>query len=444
MSIWSQISLYKQLQHHLYHFTLSEIHTYQWDAIRRLLTEIQDKSPYYHNLLMNNPVIDLDSFHQLPLLNKHEMMEHFDTINTMGLMKEDVMQYAVSKELSKDYLGYYHDRYVIGLSSGTSGNKGLYVTPKQLTKQIPALFLARGGVTLSDLPARILFMLRVFSQGFQDINAPFLHLHYLHTMTPPELIVQQMITRKITIWMAPPSLLRMMIPYASQLPQLKKIITYAEVLTKEEKILFSKVFHSPVREIYQASEGQLGSPCRHGQLHINEDLVYVELYDDQNQPVTQPGVVATRMIVTNLVNTVQPLIRYEMNDIIVLGEPCTCGSHFRVIDHIIGRHDDVLIMPTTTGALIHVFPDLISRWIITTSDNIREYRVFHVSNTPDLRIEIDLYQNDDPTLDIKLKQRLTEEFKQYNVDLILTISHQKIALSEGNLKFKRFIVTPKL
>ncbi len=441
MSIWSQVKLYRQLQQQMYHFSQDQIQSYQWHAIQHLLTIANEKSPYYAELLKPVSISDWTSFQTLPTLNKRTMMDHFDEINTAGLKKDDVMNYAVTKELAKDYLGYYQNQYVIGLSSGTSGNKGLYVTPKALTKQIPALFLARGGVTLSDLPARILFMLRVFSQGFQDINAPFLHLHYLHTMTPVDEIVRQLVALRISIWMAPPSLLRMMVPYASKIPQLKKIITYAEVLTKEEKKLFSEVFRAPVLEIYQASEGQLGSPCRHGQLHINEDLVYVELYDASNQLVTQPGVVATQMIVTNLVNSVQPLIRYEMNDIIVLGNPCTCGSHFRVIDRIIGRHDDVLIMPNTSGELVHIFPDLISRWIITTSDNIREYRVFHTSNSSHITIELELYQDNDLTIDQNLLERLTHEFSEYGVLLSLRIEHKKIALSEGNLKFKRFIVT---
>ncbi len=441
MSIWSQVRLYRQLQQQMYRFSPEEIQSYQWNAIQQLLATATKKSSYYATMLQQFKVTDWSSFRLLPTLNKRIMMDHFDDINTAGLKKDDVMNYAVTKELAKDYLGYYQNQYVIGLSSGTSGNKGLYVTPKAMTKQIPALFIARGGVTLSDLPARILFMLRVFSQGFQDINAPFLHLHYLHTMTPAEEIVRKLITLKISIWMAPPSLLRMMLPYASQVPPLKKIITYAEVLTIEEKELFSKVFNTPILEIYQASEGQLGSPCRHGQLHINEDLVYVELYDENNQLVTQTGIVATRMIVTNLVNSVQPLIRYEMNDIIVLGNRCPCGSHFRVIDHIIGRNDDVLIMPTTTGKLVHIFPDLISRWIITTSDNIREYRVFHHSNSSNLLIELDLYHEDDPQIHERLIDRLTHEFGEYGVVLSLQINHIKIALSEGNLKFKRFIVT---
>jgi len=130
-----------------------------------------------------------------------------------------------------------------------------------------------------------------------------------------------------------------------------------------------------VIEIYQASEGQIGSTCSRGTLHINEDLVYIELLDEAGAPVDRPGVVARRMLITNLVNTVQPILRYEMNDLIELGEPCPCGSRFRTIAKVIGRHDDVFEFRTEDGALRPVFPDVISRWIITASDALREFRV---------------------------------------------------------------------
>jgi phenylacetate-coenzyme A ligase PaaK-like adenylate-forming protein len=48
-------------------------------------------------------------------------------------------------------------------------------------------------------------------------------------------------------------------------------------LEPETKALLAGAFQAPVVEIYQASEGQIASPCRCGKLHINEDLVYVEL-----------------------------------------------------------------------------------------------------------------------------------------------------------------------
>lgn len=441
MGLFKLISLYRTLEKHLYHFSVEEIKRYQEKEVLDLVRFAKENSPFYHDFYQGLPLENLEDFRHLPTINKAIMMKFFDTINTADLKKDEVMEYAVEKELNKDYLGYYRDRYVVGLSSGTSGNKGLYVTPKALTTQLPAAFLSRGGVRLSDLPARILFMLRVFSQGFNDINAPFLKLKYLHTMTPVKEIVQTLKKQRINILMAPPSLLRVLLPYAEEIHGLKKVITYAEVLEKEEKARFAAAFRCPVLEIYQASEGQMGSPCKKGQLHINEDMIYVELYDEKGAPVQDAKTPVHRMIVTNLVNRVQPLIRYEMNDLIALGEACPCGSHFRVIDHIIGRHDDVLLLTNEDGVERSVFPDLVSRWIMTTSDAIREYRVFHKQHTNNLKIEVELL-GEEPDLEEKLAKRLHDEFHFYDIEINVEVVYAHIALSEGNLKFKRFIVTP--
>ena len=50
----------------------------------------------------------------------------------------------------------------------------------------------------------------------------------------------------------------------------------------------SDVFKCPVFEIYKATEGAIAISCRHGSLHINEDLVAVELIDLDGVPVP-PG-----------------------------------------------------------------------------------------------------------------------------------------------------------
>jgi phenylacetate-coenzyme A ligase PaaK-like adenylate-forming protein len=133
----------------------------------------------------------------------------------------------------------------------------------------------------------------------------------------------------------------------------------------------------------------IGCTCGRGTLHVNEDLVYVELLDDEGRPVTEPGARARRMLVTNLYNRVQPLIRYELNDLIELGEQCACGSGFRTIRRVLGRSDDVLWFATPAGGRQYVFPDLMSRWIISASDDVVEYRV-EQADSDDLTVWMDV------------------------------------------------------
>jgi putative adenylate-forming enzyme len=414
----------------------SQIEALQLKSLQTMVNYAKAHSSFYRDLYENKPFETLADFYQLPTINKQIMMDNFSSLNTCGLNKEAVMAYAVEKELNKDYLGYYQDEYVVGLSSGTSGNKGLYITPKSMTKRLPGVFLSRGGISLKDLPLRILFCLRVFSQGFDDINAPFLKLKYISTMTDVDVVIEQINRNKINLLMAPPSFIRQLLPKQIEIKvKLKKIITYAEVLSPTDKAVFETAFKTKIIEIYQASEGQIASACSEGHLHINEDLVFIELYDKDGQRIEQPNVVGHKMMLTNLINFAQPLIRYEMNDMIVLDEPCPCGSHFRRIEKILGRSDDNIYFYDENNQPKIVFSDLFSRWIITTSDLIREFQVVQ-ENISTLDITLDLIGEMDVNL---LKARIDKELQALGLHGSYTFRIAPLELPKHANKFKRFI-----
>jgi putative adenylate-forming enzyme len=421
------------------------IEDYQLNEFKTLVEFARQNSSFYKKTLGRVEINEIGDIRALPIINKDIMMANFDQLNTVGLSKDEVMAVAVEKELNKDYLGYYKDEFVIGLSSGTSGNKGLYITPKALTQRLPFVFLARSGIPLRFLPFKILFMLRVFSQGFNDINSPLISLNYLSTMTPVSEIIDQINQRKINILMAPPSLCRLLIPVSHLIKKpLKMIVTYAEVLEKEEKVRLSEVFCCRVIEIYQGSEGQFASACSYGNLHINEDLILVELLDEQFNEVNAPHIAAAHMVVTNLVNRAQPLIRYEMNDLIVLDDPCPCKSNFRTIEKVLGRNDDILYFKKKDGSIQHIFPDLFSRWIITSSENIREYKVIQ-SNDHHLVILIDpIISREQSDLISQVKTRLTHELDAYDIEWSLEIRCEPILLPANRAKYKRFEVDKEI
>ena len=414
----------------------AQIEALQLKSLQNIIEYAKAHSPFYQDLYGNQTIQSFEDFYQLPTINKQIMMDHFSTLNTCGLIKEKVMAYAVEKELNKDFLGYYQDEYVVGLSSGTSGNKGLYITPKSMTKRLPGVFLSRGGISLSDLPLRILFCLRVFSQGFDDINAPFLKLKYISTMTDVDDVIQKINQNKINLLMAPPSFIRQLLPRHEEIQvKLKKIITYAEVLSKSDQAVFEEAFKTKVIEIYQASEGQIASACKAGHLHINEDLVFIELYDEAGHLIQTPHQIGHKMVLTNLINFAQPLIRYEMNDMIVLDEPCPCGSQFRRIEKVLGRSDDNIYFFDAQHQPKIVYSDLFSRWIITTSDLIREFQVVQ-DQISQLEITLDILGDFDVDT---LKTRLDAELKSLGLTGTYTFIIGTLELPKHANKFKRFI-----
>jgi phenylacetate-coenzyme A ligase PaaK-like adenylate-forming protein len=102
-------------------------------------------------------------------------------------------------------------------------------------------------------------------------------------------------------------------------------------------------------ETYAATEClAMATACPQGVLHVNEDACILEPVDDDHRPVPY-GQVAQRVLVTNLLNTVQPLLRYELTDSVVIDDrPCACGSPFLVI-RVQGRNDDTFFLVDGAG-----------------------------------------------------------------------------------------------
>jgi len=133
-----------------------------------------------------------------------------------------------------------------------------------------------------------------------------------------------------------------------------------------------------------------------------------------------------------------------MNDLIVLDEPCSCGSSFRVIKKVLGRNDDVIYLQRKNKELQHLFPDLMARWIITTSDNIREFKVIQNSPTT-LEVILDLFDSAEPArkrvID-DLSLRIKEELSALELTADLSIRIERITLPDNRAKYKRFQVDP--
>lgn len=121
-----------------------------------------------------------------------------------------------------------------------------------------------------------------------------------------------------------------------------------------------RAFGCPVRELYGATEFYgIAGECERGNLHANTDWVVLEPVDENYRPV-EPGTPSDTVLLTNLANRIQPLVRYDLGDsVTVHEEPCPCGRAFPVVD-IEGRQGDVLHFETSEGVRVPVFPLAVS------------------------------------------------------------------------------------
>lgn len=113
----------------------------------------------------------------------------------------------------------------------------------------------------------------------------------------------------------------------------KAIATSAELLTHNMYLTLRETFQCPILNNYCSTEGgEAAMSCREGYLHINDDWVIIEPVDKSGKPV-KDGEWSEGILVTDLTNYVQPIIRYYMSDRIrIHTEPCACGSSFPVME----------------------------------------------------------------------------------------------------------------
>lgn len=139
-------------------------------------------------------------------------------------------------------------------------------------------------------------------------------------------------------------------------PKLKAIFTDSEGMTPEQQATTERAFGCPVYQTYGTGEiGQAAIHCPHKRYHVQTRAVYVEILDDNDQPV-RPGETG-QVIITDLFSHVVPYIRYRSGDLATLAEgPCECGWQSPSWTTVVGRVDDQIKTPEGRwiGRLSHV------------------------------------------------------------------------------------------
>ena len=356
-----------------------QLEEYQLRKAQALVKKVVKKSPFFKKYYKD---CDLEDVWNLPTLNKQIMMDNFTEYTTLRFPKEELLAFTLRNERERIFTERYHG-YNVSMSSGTSGNRGIVVTAPEEEKYLQAALFSRF-VFPFVLRIRWAFVLRITNPAFQAKKFGQQMTHF-SLQLPIEEMREKLQSFQPNILSAPPSMLSIIAKEMKEgrlTIKPKRVISYAEVLYPEVKADLEETFDTIIHQIYQGSEGSMGMTCKKGNLHINEDLMKIQLFDDNGNP-TEPGKPCHKMIVTDLNKESQPIIRYELNDIISISpEKCTCGSHFRVIDQVMGRSDDLFWgQRENSNELQYIFPDYIRRAIISSSEEIFEYQAIQKSLT---------------------------------------------------------------
>ncbi|HUU78266.1 MAG TPA: F390 synthetase-related protein [candidate division Zixibacteria bacterium] len=392
--------------------TQEEFQRYQLKKAKEIVQYSVRNSPYFKKYFSG---YNLDDVWNLPITNKKLMMDNFTEYNTLGFEKQELIDFCLRIEQEQNYNERFKG-YNVAMSSGTSGNKGIVLTSPKEEKYLQAVFFARFPFP-KILRLKWAFILRVTTPAFQ-VSKFGQRLTHFSLQLPLEDMRNKLQKFDPNILSAPPSMLKIL---ANEVKEgrlkikPKRLVSYAEVLHPEIKIEIEEAFKTKVHQIYQGSEGSIALTCKHCKLHINEDLLFVQLFDKKDNPI-EPGKPSHKMIVTDLHKKSQPIIRFELNDVITLSsEKCSCGSSFRVIDQIMGRVDDVFwATRKDSGELQYIFPDYIRRAIISSSEEIDEYQVIQKSFTKIIvRIQTKEYSKENQELISNIQKNLISVFENY-------------------------------
>jgi len=148
--------------------------------------------------------------------------------------------------------------------------------------------------------------------------------------------------------------------YGRKLRSLKAIFTASETLYDFQRNMIEDVFQTKVYNWYGNTEMCANIvECDKGRMHLKLEHSYVEILDENNQPV-KPGE-RGRLVCTAIGNKAFPLIRYDIGDIAQLSkvEKCECGRGGLIIDFVEGRKEDYIITKDgkKIGRLDHLFKD---------------------------------------------------------------------------------------
>lgn len=388
---------------------LNKLRSRRLKALMKWLT----RSPYYRKYALQGR---LEKF---PVIDKAQFMANFDSINVPGIKKEDAIRLAYQAEENRDFSGTLNG-VTVGLSTGTSGNKGIFLVGEKERARWAAAVIHRV-VRLSWRPRTIAFFLRANSKLYESANSRMLRFNFFDLMNDHEENFRRLVGLHADILVAQPSaLLKIAESYKSQelVPGFKKVISVAEVLEESDRSRLEQMFGVRLDEVYQCTEGFLACTCPYGRLHFNEDFLVIEkAYIDDSHTRYNP-------IITDLLRKTQPIIRYRLGDILDEAGPCPCGSRFEVIGKIEGRSDDIIKLADNTGRLIDIFPDYFSRAITRSSDEITDYSLCQTAyNT------LELYVNtESETVRQNVIQSISSLLAKFN------IFHVHIVFSGPHLK----------
>lgn len=369
------------------------------ERLHALVDYARQNSPWlaerYRNLPRDYTLADI------PVTEKSEMIAHFDDYVTDREIRLHDVEAYIERDLTDTRL--YLDRYTVLHTSGTTGTP-LYMVRDQHRNRIHGMLTALR--LLGDLDPELgdiqkhkqaaIIHVSAGTSSYEacrrDLAEPEQsegRLLVLPVLEDPEVIVEKLNAFQPEVLSAYASVLTILALEAEKgrlhIP-LKAIATSAEMLTPENDRLIRRVFQCPVKNNYCMTEGGEIAMNREGpELLLNEDFVIIEPVDENRNPVRNPDEWSQGILVTDLTNYVQPVIRYYVNDRVRIERISDDTVRLPVLQ-INGRANDVFTVcgksfsTMALDSLIDMDPGLLDDQFVQVGDDELQLRVLTAGN----------------------------------------------------------------
>ncbi|MBQ5311933.1 MAG: phenylacetate--CoA ligase family protein [Oscillospiraceae bacterium] len=410
----------------------------QKKRLTELVSYAREKSPFYRKLYEG--IGDNYSLEDLPPVTKPQIMSEFDSVVT----DRSITMKRIDKFTSDtENIGRMIDgRYLIFKTSGSTGNPAVVLYDKQCIDTSSAIAAFRTFARKEDLSKFMKhgkrtagvfadhgFYLACGMSRYLQLKMPSKQTKItVDVNAPEEQIVRELNSFQPAMLSGYPSNLALLADIEALSIHPDVVITGGELLTDEIRQKLTDKFGCYVQTHYSCTEGgEIACECSEGHLHINEDWVIVEPVDSNYRPVGY-GVQSDRVLITNLSNHIQPFIRYELTDrIIVHDEPCRCGrsTHWLEIE---GRTDDILEIGGIKTAPMSLYKIL---------EEVKAIRRFQFVQTAPDRAELRIVSDDRENAFIQARDDLLRFFEEKGagaVDIVLSDTPPQADKVSGKFK----------
>lgn len=347
------------------------------EKVKERLAEIvafaRANSPYYRDLYKNLPA-RVEDPSPLPVSDKKTLMASFDDwVTDREVTIERVRKFVEDRSLvGEKFLG----RYTVATTAGTTGNPGIFILDDHHTRGgVFGLRQAfRTWLSLGDFLSIVLRGARI--AALHATGGHFVSVTSFSQWRRSSRLLAKL-ARDFSVHAPINELVKglnefrpaIVLGYASTVSLLARelklgrlhinpvlLVLTAEGLAPDEYGQIAKAFGAKVGNVWGSTEiAGTAYSCAEGWLHVVGEWIILEPVDADHRPVS-PGEQSHTVLVTNLANRVQPILRYDLGDrVLQRPAPCPCGNPLPAI-RIQGRSAEVLRFPTQAGEEVSIPP----------------------------------------------------------------------------------------